>query len=94
MKHINLAVKVGQTIALVGNSGGGKTTLVNLLPRFYDITSGSLTIDGIDVCDLELNSLRDKIAVVFRIIFCLTVLSGKTFCSATRRQRRRRLTQR
>ena len=66
LKHINLAVKVGQTIALVGNSGGGKTTLVNLLPRFYDITSGSLTIDGIDVRDLELNSLRDKIAVVFQ----------------------------
>ena len=66
MKHVNLAVEVGQTIALVGNSGGGKTTLVNLLPRFYDITSGSLTIDGVDVRDLELNSLRDRIAVVFQ----------------------------
>lgn len=66
LKHVNLAVEVGQTIALVGNSGGGKTTLVNLLPRFYDITSGSLTIDGVDVRDLELNSLRDRIAVVFQ----------------------------
>ena len=68
LKHVNLAVEVGQTIALVGNSGGGKTTLVNLLPRFYDITSGSLTIDGVDVRDLELNSLRDRIAVVFQRI--------------------------
>ena len=51
---------------ITGQTGGGKTTLVNLLPRFYDITSGSLTIDGVDVRDLELNSLRDRIAVVFQ----------------------------
>ena len=66
LKNINLNVKVGQTIAFVGNSGGGKTTLVNLLPRFYDIKSGSIKIDGVDVRDLELNSLRDKIAIVFQ----------------------------
>ena len=66
LKHINLKIKVGETVAFVGNSGGGKTTMVNILPRFYDIKSGSLTIDGIDVRDIELNSLRDKIAIVFQ----------------------------
>lgn len=66
LKHVNLKVNVGQTIAFVGNSGGGKTTMVNLLPRFYDITSGSVQIDGVDVRDFELDSLRDKIAIVFQ----------------------------
>lgn len=66
LKHVNLKVTVGQTIAFVGNSGGGKTTMVNLLPRFYDVTSGSVEIDGVDVRDFELDSLRDKIAIVFQ----------------------------
>ena len=66
LKHINLEIKVGQTIALVGNSGGGKTTFVNLLPRFYDVKSGSILFDGVDIRDFELNSLRDKIAIVFQ----------------------------
>lgn len=66
LRNVNLKVKVGQTIALVGNSGGGKTTFANLLPRFYDVTSGSITIDGVDIRDLELHSLREKIAVVFQ----------------------------
>ena len=66
LKNINLHVQVGQTIAFVGNSGGGKTTLVNLLPRFYDIKSGSITIDGVDIRQYDLNSLRDKIAIVFQ----------------------------
>ncbi len=66
LKNINLNVKAGTTIALVGNSGGGKTTIVNLLPRFYDVKSGSITIDGTDVRDFSLKSLRDKIAIVFQ----------------------------
>lgn len=66
LKHINLEINVGQTIALVGNSGGGKTTFVNLLPRFYDVKSGSILFDGVDIRDFELNSLRDKIAIVFQ----------------------------
>lgn len=66
LKHINLNVKKGETLAVVGNSGGGKTTLVNLLPRFYDISSGSLTIDGIDVRKIKLDSLRSHIGVVFQ----------------------------
>ncbi|GHU16662.1 lipid A export permease/ATP-binding protein MsbA [Alphaproteobacteria bacterium] len=66
LENINLEIKVGETIAFVGNSGGGKTTLVNLLPRFYDIKSGKILIDGHDIRDIELDSLRDKIAIVFQ----------------------------
>ncbi len=66
LKGINLKINKGETIALVGNSGGGKTTLVNLLPRFYDVKSGSITIDNVDIRDYTLRSLRQNIAVVFQ----------------------------
>ncbi len=66
LKNINLTVKKGETVAFVGNSGGGKTTIVNLIPRFYDIKSGAITIDGIDIRDYTLHSLRQNIAVVFQ----------------------------
>lgn len=66
LKHINMKAGVGHTIAFVGNSGGGKTTLVNLLPRFYDIKSGRILIDGTDIRNFTLESLRDKIAIVFQ----------------------------
>ena len=66
LKHINLKIKLGETVAFVGNSGGGKTTLVNLLSRFYDVTGGGIEVDGKDIRDLELDSLRDKISVVFQ----------------------------
>ena len=66
LKKLNLKADVGQTIALVGNSGGGKSTVVGLLPRFYDIKSGSVMIDGEDIRNLDIDSLRDKIAVVFQ----------------------------
>ncbi len=66
LKNINLTVDQGQTIALVGNSGGGKTTLVSLLPRFYDATSGGIYIDDVDIRKFTLKSLRENIAVVFQ----------------------------
>lgn len=66
LKNVNLEISAGQTVALVGNSGGGKTTLANLLPRFYDITGGEISIDGIDIRNIELDSLRDLIAIVFQ----------------------------
>lgn len=66
LKNINLKAEVGQSIALVGNSGGGKSTIVSLLPRFYDVGSGNVLIDGIDIRDVTLSSLRDKMAVVFQ----------------------------
>jgi subfamily B ATP-binding cassette protein MsbA len=64
LKGVNLTVKKGEIIALVGPSGGGKTTLVNLIPRFYDPESGSVKIDGIDVKDISSRSLMDKIGLV------------------------------
>ena len=66
LNHVNLTIKKGETIAFVGNSGGGKTTMVNLLPRFYDVTSGAVMIDGVDIRDYNLDSLRDNISVVFQ----------------------------
>lgn len=66
LKNVSLNVGAGSTVAVVGNSGGGKTTLVNLLPRFYDVKSGAVKIDGQDIRSLTMESLRDKIAVVFQ----------------------------
>lgn len=66
LKNINLTVKQGENVALVGNSGGGKSTLVSLLPRFYDVTGGSITVDGVDIRDYTLQSLRKNIAIVFQ----------------------------
>jgi subfamily B ATP-binding cassette protein MsbA len=66
LKNISLTVKKNETLAIVGNSGGGKSTLANLLPRFYDIKSGSINFDGVDIRDFSLASLRKNIAVVFQ----------------------------
>lgn len=66
LHDINLDVRVGEMLALVGNSGGGKSTLVSLIPRFYDVTSGSIRIDGVDIREFGLNDLRQHIAVVFQ----------------------------
>jgi subfamily B ATP-binding cassette protein MsbA len=64
LKDINLTVKAGEAIAIVGRSGGGKTTLVNLLPRFYDVTRGAILIDGTDIRSATLESLRSCTAIV------------------------------
>ncbi len=64
LKGINLAVRTGETIAIVGRSGGGKTTLVNLIPRFYDVSEGAVKIDGMDIRDVTVESLRSIIAIV------------------------------
>jgi len=64
LNNVSLDVKTGEVVALVGTSGGGKTSLVNLIPRFYDVISGSVEIDNIQVKDISLRSLRDQIAIV------------------------------
>ncbi len=64
VEHINLSIEPGETVAFVGKSGSGKTTIVNLLPRFYDVDSGSITIDSVSTTDLSLASLRNQIAIV------------------------------
>jgi ATP-binding cassette, subfamily B, putative efflux pump len=66
LKNISLKVKKGETIALVGMSGGGKSTLVSLIPRFYDVTEGRILLDGVDIRSFKVQTLRDKIGVVFQ----------------------------
>lgn len=66
LKDLNLTVAKNETLAIVGNSGGGKSTLVNLIPRFYDIKSGSITIDDVDIRKFSLSSLRRNISMVFQ----------------------------
>jgi ATP-binding cassette, subfamily B, bacterial MsbA len=69
LKNIDLEVDKGEIIAIVGTSGGGKTTMVDLISRFYDVTEGSIEIDGIDIRDVSLKSLRDQIGIVSQETF-------------------------
>jgi ATP-binding cassette, subfamily B, bacterial MsbA len=69
LKRINLLIEAGQMVALVGMSGVGKSTLVDLIPRFYDVDAGSLTLDGVDVRDLTVRSLRAQIGIVTQHTF-------------------------
>lgn len=66
LTNLNLHIDKNETLAIVGNSGGGKSTLVNLVPRFYDIKSGSIKFDGIDLREFSLKSLREIISMVFQ----------------------------
>lgn len=78
LKDISLKVNIGESVALVGMSGGGKTTLVNLIPRFYDVTSGAILIDGVDIRDATIESVRSQIAIVAQetILFNDTIRSN------------------
>ena len=69
LKNINLKIRAGQVVALVGVSGVGKSTLADLIPRFYDVTAGRITVDGVDVRDLTLESLRAQIGIVTQHTF-------------------------
>jgi len=81
LHNINLTIKKGEVIALVGPSGGGKTTITNLIPRFYDPTEGAVLYDGIDLRKLDLNSLRGKIGIVTQetLLFHDTVFNNIAF---------------
>lgn len=81
LQNIELQVKRGEIVALVGSSGSGKTTLVNLLPRFHDVDEGAICIDGHDLRELDLNSLRSQIAVVTQetILFNDTIANNITY---------------
>lgn len=72
LKGLNLSIEAGKTVALVGPSGGGKTTLCSLIPRFYDFDQGDIKIDGISVKDVSLKSLRKNIGVVQQDVFLFT----------------------
>ncbi len=69
LRHINLNVPAGAYVALVGSSGGGKTTLCSLIPRFYDVTKGRITVDGNDIRDITLKSLRNNIGIVQQDVY-------------------------
>ncbi len=83
LRNINLKVKVGEIIAIVGTSGAGKTTLANLIPRFYDVTSGALLIDGTDIRDVTLKSLRNQLGMVTQeiILFNDTIKNNISYGS-------------
>ena len=90
LRGVTFTVQAGQVIALVGRSGAGKTTLVNLIPRFYDVTGGAILIDGVDVRDVTLASLRAQIGIVTQetILFDDTVSANIAYGrpSATREE--------
>lgn len=69
LKGVDLLVRKGEVVAIVGSSGAGKTTFVNLIPRFYDVTEGEILIDGIDIRNVALASLRDQISIVAQDVF-------------------------
>ena len=81
LQDISFAVEPGQTVALLGPTGSGKSTITNLIPRFYDVTKGAITVDGIDIRDMQLNSLRRQIGIVLQetILFGNTVRENITF---------------
>jgi subfamily B ATP-binding cassette protein MsbA len=83
LKNINLTIKAGEVMAFVGMSGGGKTTLVNLIPRFYDVTEGRILIDGEDIRDVTMESLRKQIGMVTQqtILFNDTVRNNIAYGS-------------
>ena len=78
LRGITLTAEPGQTIAIVGPTGAGKTTIINLIPRFYDVTDGAVTIDGIDVRDVTMASLRQQIGIVLQdsFLFSDTVMNN------------------
>jgi subfamily B ATP-binding cassette protein MsbA len=69
LSHVNLAIRAGEMVALVGMSGAGKSTLADLIPRFYDVSSGRITLDGVDIRDLTLESLRAQVGIVAQHTF-------------------------
>lgn len=69
LSHVNLDVKPGEYVALVGSSGAGKTTLCSLIPRFYDVTGGTVRLDGIDIRDVKLKDLRRQIGIVQQDVY-------------------------
>jgi ATP-binding cassette subfamily B protein len=81
LKDVSFIAQPGQTVAIVGPTGAGKTTIINLIPRFYDVTSGSVKIDGIDVRDVSMKSLREQIGIVLQdtFLFSTTVMENVRF---------------
>lgn len=81
IEHVSFTAKAGETVAFIGSTGSGKSTLVNLIPRFYDVTEGRILVDGIDVCDYELKALRNKVGYIPQkaVLFSETIASNLDF---------------
>ena len=81
LRHVSFTARAGQVVAIVGLSGAGKTTLVNLIPRFYDVTDGAILIDGVDIRTVTLRSLRDQMALVTQetVLFDDTIAANIAF---------------
>jgi ATP-binding cassette subfamily B multidrug efflux pump len=81
LKDVSFTAQPGQTIAIVGPTGAGKTTIINLIPRFYDVTSGAVRIDGVDVRDVSMKSLREQIGIVLQdtFLFSQSVMDNVRF---------------
>lgn len=85
LDNISLTIKKGKTVALVGASGGGKSTIINLIPRFYDVNEGTIKIDGNNIKDISLHSLREQIGIVTQdsILFNDTIYNNIVFGNET-----------
>ena len=83
LDQVSFEAQPGQVIALLGTTGSGKSTVINLLPRFYDATAGQITVDGYDVRKVTLNSLRDQIGIVLQetTLFASTIRENIAFGS-------------
>jgi len=81
IEHVGFTAKAGETVAFIGSTGSGKSTLVNLIPRFYDVTEGRILIDGVDVRDYELKALRNKVGYIPQkaVLFSGTIASNLDF---------------
>ena len=81
IEHVSFTAKAGETVAFIGSTGSGKSTLVNLIPRFYDVTEGRILVDGIDVRDYELKALRNKVGYIPQkaVLFSGTIASNWDF---------------
>ena len=86
LRDVSFRVLAGQMVAIVGLSGAGKTTLVNLIPRFYDVTAGAVLIDGVDVRDVTLRSLREQVGIVTQetVLFDDTIAVNIAYASPGR----------
>src|SRR5690606_2232378 len=78
LKGVSFEIEPGKTVAIVGPTGAGKTTIINLIPRFYDVSEGAVTIDGVDVRDVTQDSLRSQIGIVLQdsFLFSTTVMEN------------------
>ena len=81
IEHVSFTAKAGETVAFIGSTGSGKSTLVNLIPRFYDVTEGRILVDGVDIRDYELKALRNKVGYIPQkaVLFSGTIASNLDF---------------